>query len=188
MPVDPRSPLVVNTHDLGRRPGTMRELSLTVPAPDHLGVELVRVPPGSPVELKLRLESVVEGVLVSGAATVTFVGECGRCLGPVDDELQVLLQELYLYPDRDMRDEEAASLHGELLDLEPILRDAVVLALPFQPVCRQDCPGLCSECGVVLADHPGHSHDGDIDPRWAALVGLSDERSAAVAAGTEEEE
>jgi uncharacterized protein len=147
----------------------------------------VRVTPGSPVELDLRLESVMEGVLASGAARVALAGECSRCLGPIADELDVSLQELYVYPESDAAEDEAARLDGDLLDLEPALRDAVVLALPFQPVCSPDCPGLCSECGVTLADHPGHRHADDIDPRWAALVGLPDERSAATA-GTDEEE
>jgi uncharacterized protein len=52
-----------------------------------------------------------------------------------------------------------------------VLRDVVVPALPFQPVCRDDCPGLCSQCGARLADDPEHEHD-VVDPRWAALQGL----------------
>lgn len=187
MRLDPRSPLVVNTHDLGRRPGVMRELTLSAPAPADLGVELIGVPTGSPVDFQLRLESVMEGVLVSGVATVDLAGECSRCLGPVEDQLEVPLQELYLYPERDGEDE-AARLDGELLDLEPVLRDAVVLALPFQPVCRPDCPGLCSECGAALADDPGHTHDDEIDPRWAALVGISNDTSAANAVDADEKE
>ena len=59
----------------------------------------------------------------------------------------------------------------DLVDLEPALRDTVVPALPFQPLCRPDCPGLCSECGARLADDPDHSHE-TLDPRWNALSGL----------------
>ena len=65
-------------------------------------------------------------------------------------------------------------LNGDLLDLEPALRDAVVLALPLQPLCREDCAGLCSECGVRLDSDPGHGHEVD-DPRWAALKALKDD-------------
>ena len=85
--------------------------------------------------------------------------------------------------DTEQNDEERY-LDGDLLDLEPVLRDAVVLALPMSPLCREDCPGLCAECGVPLDDAgPGHGHDDSTDPRWAALEQLGDQptrRSGAV--------
>jgi uncharacterized protein len=173
MRLDPRSPLVINTHELGRRPGSMRTLELSVPAPEDLGIELIGVPAGSPVEVELRLEAVMEGVLASGRAWVTLSGECARCLEPLEDDLEVTLQELYVYPESDAEEDEASRLEGELLDLEPVLRDAVVLALPFRPVCTPDCPGLCLECGARLQDDPGHAHEESIDPRWAALSTLT---------------
>ena len=171
MRLDPRSPLVINTHELGRRPGSMRTLRLAVPAPTDMGIELLGVPSGSPVEVDVRLESVMEGVLASGQADVTLRGECARCLDSIEDQLEVQFQELYVYPESEAEEDEASRLYGELLDLEPVLRDSVVLALPFRPVCRQDCPGLCVDCGARLADDPGHAHE-DLDPRWAALSGL----------------
>jgi len=151
----------------------MRTLDLTVPAPADLGNELIGVPESSPVELALRLEAVMEGVLVSGTARVTAAGECARCLEPVEEDLEVTLQELYVYPDSGAEEDEASRLDEEFLDLEPVVRDAVVLALPFQPVCTPDCQGLCLECGVRLLDDPGHAHEESIDPRWAALSGLT---------------
>jgi uncharacterized protein len=171
MRVDPRSPFVVNTHDLGRRPGSMRKLELSEPAPADLGTPLLGVPIGSPVSVELRLEAVMEGVLASGQARASLAGECARCLEPFDDEIDVEFQELYVYPESD--DDEARRLDGELLDLEPTIRDAVVLALPFQPVCQPDCEGLCPECGARLLDDPGHAHDDDVDLRWAALSALA---------------
>ena len=83
-------------------------------------------------------------------------------------------QELFVYEDHapDDEDDEVSTLQDDLVDLEPLLRDAVVLALPFQPLCRDDCPGLCTECGARLADDPDHAHDAAIDPRWAALAEL----------------
>jgi uncharacterized protein len=173
MRLDPRSPLVINTHELGRRPGSMRTLELSVPAPEDLGIELIGVPAGSPVEVELRLEAVMEGVLASGRAWVTLSGECARCLEPLEDDLEVTLQELYVYPESDAEEDEASRLEGELLDLEPVLRDAVVLALPFRPVCTPDCPGLCLECGARLQDDPCHAHEESVDPRWAALSTLT---------------
>ncbi len=142
-------------------------------APANLGTEVIGVPAGSDIELDLRLEAVMEGVLVSGTAQGHAVGECVRCLGDVEQDVDVELQELYVYPDRTTptQDEDVRELEGELIDLEPALRDAVVLELPFQPLCSPDCPGLCSVCGARLAEDPGHSHQ-DVDPRWAALQSL----------------
>jgi uncharacterized protein len=179
MRADPRSPFVVNTHDLGRRPGSMRTHELSLPAPADLGTELLGVPEGSPVSVELRLEAVMEGVLASGWARASLSGECARCLEPFDDEIDVDFQELYVYPESDAEDDEAQRLDGELLDLEPAVRDAVVLALPFQPVCQPDCEGLCPDCGARLLDDPGHAHHEDVDPRWAALSALKTDGDSA---------
>ena len=184
--LDPRSPLVLDTRELGRRAGSLQEVSLSVPAPAGIGIMSVGVPEGSEIELDVRLESVIEGVLVSGTALVQLTGECSRCLDPISDELEVDLQELYAYEETDERgrvvrrmpgstdadeDDEQRHVVGDLLDLEPVLRDAVVLDLPLAPVCRDDCPGLCPQCGFRLEDDPEHHHD-VIDPRWAALGSL----------------
>jgi uncharacterized protein len=173
--LDPRAPLVLDTRELGRRPGSQRQLSRTVPAPADLGIEVLRVTEGSPVELDLRLEAVMEGVLVTGTAQASLTGECARCLEPISDEIEVRFQELFVYEDHALPDEEddgVSTLQDDLVDLEPLLRDAVVLALPFQPLCEEDCPGLCPDCGARLADDPDHAHDAAIDPRWAALADL----------------
>ncbi|QIK77507.1 DUF177 domain-containing protein [Nocardioides piscis] len=178
--LDPRAPLVLDTRELGRRPGSQRETVHTVPAPAELGIEVLHVPEGSPVELDLRLEAVMEGVLVSGSASAELVGECARCLEPIEEEITVRFQELFVYDDAKHDpsdtdvDDEVSRLEDDLLDLEPMLRDAVVLALPFQPLCEEDCPGLCVECGAKLADDPDHAHEEQIDPRWAGLQTLQD--------------
>jgi uncharacterized protein len=175
--LDPRAPLVLDTRELGRRPGSQREVSRTVPAPADLGIEVLGVPEGSPVELDLRLEAVMEGVLVTGTAHVGLEGECVRCLEPISDEVEVRFQELYVYDDKDVDPDEeieVSTLQDDLLDLEPLLRDAVVLALPFQPLCQDDCPGLCPDCGARLADDPDHGHGEPVDPRWAALGALAE--------------
>jgi uncharacterized protein len=153
----------------------MRTVSRTVPAPAGLTGEWVGVSEGSDLALDLRLESVSEGVLVSGAVQVTVTGECARCLDPLSQGLRVDVQQLYVYPGNevDADDDETGCLVDEMIDLEPLLRDAVVLALPLAPVCRDDCPGLCPDCGARLADvGPEHGHD-QVDPRWAALRAVS---------------
>lgn len=184
--LDPRAPLVLDTRELGRRPGSQRDVVTTVPAPAELGIEVLGVPEGSPVQLDLRLEAVMEGVLVTGTATAGLEGECARCLEPIDDEIDVRFQELYVYADQHDKavehddhdlDDETSRLEDDMLDLEPLLRDAVVLALPFTPLCEDDCPGLCAECGARLADDPEHTHDAPIDPRWAGLTALTQDQS-----------
>ena len=177
MRLDPRAPLVLDTRELGRRPGSQRQKSFSAPAPADLGIEVLRVPEGSPIEFDIRLEAVMEGVLVTGTAAAGLDGECVRCLEPIHDDIEVDFQELFVYEEKDDEtdDEDSGTsrLEGDLLDLEPLLRDAVVLSLPFQPLCQDDCPGLCIECGARLADDPDHQHEEPIDPRWAALQGLT---------------
>jgi uncharacterized protein len=141
-------------------------------APDGLGSGLASVPAGAEVALGLRFEAVTEGVLVTGSAVVPLTGECARCLDPLTSSMEVSFQELYRYlpdPGEDEADEERF-LDGDWLDLEPAFRDAVVLALPLSPLCQEDCPGLCAECGARLADvGPQHGHASDVDPRWGPL-------------------
>lgn len=170
---------MLDTRELGRRPGSQRQVSRTVPGPADLGIDVLRIPESSPVDLDLRLEAVMEGVLVTGTATAGLEGECVRCLGPITEELSVSFQDLFSYADRDAGDDpddETRRLEGDLLDLEPLLRDAVVLALPFRPLCVPDCPGLCTECGARLAEDPEHTHGPETDPRWAALAALQQDQ------------
>jgi uncharacterized protein len=169
---DPRSGLVLDTHELGRRPGAMKLVRSTVEAPANLSIAVIGVPPKSPVQLDLRLESVIEGVLVTGTAVVQLRGECVRCLVEIAGEQQIDIQELYAYPGSQATEDEVSRLEGGLLDLEPLLRDDVVLDLPFQPLCREDCRGLCAECGVDLNSDPQHAHQLAIDPRWEKLRAL----------------
>ena len=188
--LDPRKPLVVDTRELGRRPGSMRSVAFPAPAPEDLGIELIGVPAGAEIELDLRLESVMEGVLVSGTAVVLLRGECARCLEPVNDTLTVDLQELFAYPASTTdvsAEDETARMEGDLLDLEPVLRDAVVLALPLTPLCRPDCAGLCAECGERLDDLPEDHGHAAADPRWTALQGLLDRPTDHLAAPNDQE-
>ncbi len=166
--LDSRSPLVFDTRDLG--PGSVRTLTRTVPAPEYLGVAMARVTAGADLDLDVQLEGVSEGVLVTATVTGPLTGECARCLEPFTSATKVRFQELFVWLQNAVADsaDEADSYELDsykldatgLLNLEPALRDAVVLELPLSPLCEDGCLGLCSECGVRLADAgPGHRHE-----------------------------
>jgi uncharacterized protein len=162
----------------------MWEGSLVATAPALLGGDLLNVPTGAELELDLRLESVLDGVLVTADVTAPLDGECARCLEPVQDTITVSFTELWSYPEQADRyartageslgDDEVYLLEGDRLDLEQAVRDAIVLALPARPLCRDDCAGLCIVCGERLDDlEPGHTHE-QVDMRWAVLADLAD--------------
>ncbi len=167
--LDPRAPLVFDLRALG--PGSARSEARTVPAPADLGSGLVRVPAGSDLAIEARFEEVTEGVLVTASAGAVLAGECARCLAEFTSAISVGFRELFS-ADAGEEDGDRYRLDGDLLDLEPALRDALVLELPLSPLCSADCPGLCGRCGIRLADAgPGHRHRED-GGAWAALAGL----------------
>jgi uncharacterized protein len=174
------TPLTIGVRELGRSPGSMRTFNERIPVPEDFGTPLIKVTPGTDLDLELRFEAVHEGILVSGSVLVDVTGECSRCLEIFEHELEVGVQELFFYEEPPVgldEDEDTQRwVEHDSIDLEPVLRDAVVTALPFQPVCREDCEGLCSECGIRLADEPGHHHE-ILDPRWSALQGLTGEEN-----------
>jgi len=181
----------LNTYELPRRAGEMKEYELDIVVKENFGVELISVLAGEVIEIDARLESVTEGVLLSADVYAVAQGECIRCLDPVEIVIERKVQELYNYEptnergkkkrksstedltseDLDVADE--FMMDGDILDLETPVRDAIVLSLPSNPVCNQDCLGLCPECGGKWADLPeDHAHE-VIDARWASLGGLT---------------
>jgi uncharacterized protein len=162
-----RNPYVQNVRDLIRHPGDMRERHLEFAAPEHLGEGLVAVAEGTGLDIDLKLESLHEGVLASGSVHTQADGECARCLAPVSLPIDVEFAELFAYPSDEPFDH---ALEGDTLDLEPVVRDAVVLALPFQPECVEGCQDLDLGPGISLitADAPK-----SVDARWAALQGFT---------------
>lgn len=168
--------LALDVSRLGRRPGSMTTVTETVASPSRIGLDLVAIDKDAPVELDLRLESVSEGVLVTGTVSAPTVGVCSRCLTPITGTVSIDLTELFAYPDsateETTEEDEVGRVVDDTVDLEQPIVDAVGLELPLSPVCSPDCPGLCQHCGVALADaEPGHSHE-VIDPRWAKLADL----------------
>lgn len=170
---------VFEVRDLVRRPGEVRERERDVPAPAGWANAVIGVPEGEEVELEVRFESLHDGILVTAEVETEAEGECVRCLIGLEQDIEVDIQELFAYSHDDAFEYE---VQGDLIDLEPAVRDAVVLALPFQPVCQEDCLGLCPQCGVRLLDDPDHRHEDPVDPRWSALAGLA-QTAEDVAAG-----
>ncbi|OBK33081.1 hypothetical protein A5658_13890 [Mycobacterium sp. 1245111.1] len=178
------SPLVVNIARLGRRPGAMFAVHETVANPARIGLDMIGIEAGAPLDLDLRVESVSEGVLVTGTMSAPITGDCSRCLTPFERQIDVHLTELFAYPDSltqaTTEEDEVGHVVADTVDLEQPIIDAVGLELPFSPVCRDDCPGLCATCGVALATaEPGHHHD-QIDPRWAKLTTMLGDSDGAV--------
>ena len=169
--------------DLIHRPGEYRETELDVVAPERLGNAVIAVEKGEEVHVDARLESLHDGILVYAEVETVASGECVRCLIDVRLPVEVEFQELFAYSFDEAFDHQ---VHDDRVDLEPVVRDAVVLSLPFQPVCQEDCLGLCPQCGVRLLDNPGHEHEAAVDPRWSALGGLRTELDGVELDATEE--
>lgn len=178
-----KTPFTLNVRDLLGRPGEMREHRLEREVPEQLGEGIVVVRQGSALDLGVRLESVHEGILASVEVSAEAAGECSRCLSDISLPVDVEFQELFAYSSDEACDYE---VHDDHVDLEPLVRDAVVLSLPFQPVCRPDCPGLDPITGERLAESATTEPQVPRDPRWAALAGLGEDgRAAALGASTD---
>lgn len=181
--LDLGSTFVIGLRELGRRPGNAQPVHRVGPLAERLGLEMIAVEAGTDVDADLLLQSASEGVLVTGTVSAPATGECGRCLGPVETVVTADVMELYAYPaslTEQTSDEDEVYRVGvtrdgnDAVDVEPVLRDAIVLALPLTPLCRPDCEGLCVDCGEPLADLPAdHSHE-LLDPRFARLAELRD--------------
>jgi uncharacterized protein len=174
-----QSPYRINLHELPRRAGEMREYSLNFPAPEDVGIPLLKIPTGEEINLDFKAESVDDGVLITGIVRSHAVGECGRCLEKVEMEIDQRFQELFLYASRASdnpdEDDELFFLDGDVADIEIPIRDAVILSMPINPICSQDCEGLCAECGEKWRDLPDdHAHE-VTDHRWTGLAGWKPE-------------
>lgn len=183
MKINTNSLFFYNAHDLPRRAGEMREAALELKLLDNLGIPMLSVPSGSCVSLGLRLESVDEGILATGQVHAVAIGECTRCLDSITFPINQMFQELFEYeskPDRkqkskatdtdDLDVDDAFFLVGDFLNLETPIRDAIVLALPINPLCDEDCAGLCVTCGEKWESLPDNHEHEVIDARWTGLA------------------
>ena len=163
------NPYLIPVHDLMHKAGTLRRIDLEFPIPEALDNSIASIAAGQKIVIDGRLESVHEGILVTANVSGEAQSECSRCLDPLKLEVDVEFQELFAYS---LTDEDDLVISDESIDLEQVVRDAVVLSLPFQPICSNDCQGLCVDCGVKIADDPQHVHEAPVDPRWNALKNL----------------
>jgi uncharacterized protein len=160
---------IVSVAEILGHPGRFRDFELRAVVPD-VGGALARLLE-EPVEARLRAESVVEGVLVTGRVRGTAGLECARCLVPRAEPVSVDVCELFAASGHGEADD-AYRLTGTEMDLEPMLRDALALALPLNPLCREECNGLCARCGADLNAGPCGCSEDEPDPRWAGLAVL----------------
>jgi uncharacterized protein len=164
-------PLLVGVAELLGRPGERRTLRTTVTL-DDLAITSARVPSGGALEVDVVLESVLGGRLtVTGAVDAPWQGECRRCLGDVVGTLRAAVDEVFTEPGaQDAEDPDLLALEGTDADLEPVVREAVLLALPLSPLCRSDCEGPAPDrfpARPAPDDPPPVAPGGD--PRWSAL-------------------
>lgn len=157
--------LQIQVKDLIQKPGTMKEVELVHQLEYPLGTDVIAVPKGRGLNLSVRLESVHEGILVTVSGLAVADTECSRCLEPVQEEIAIQLLELFHYQPQE---EDDFVIAQDKVDLEQALIDAVVPNLPIKPLCSEDCPGLCADCGEKL-DVGTHNHERPIDPRFDAL-------------------
>ncbi len=167
-----QSPFVMSVHDLMHKPGHTCEYKLEITLPEALGNAIAAVPADEDIDLDLRLESVHEGILATGEVFGDAIAECSRCLDPLTIPVEVDFQELFAYS---LSSEDDFVVEDEQIDLEQVILDAVVLNLPFQPICSSDCLGLCATCGERMADNPHHVHEAEIDSRWSELKKLKED-------------
>lgn len=167
-----QSQFVISVHDLVHKPGQMREYQLELQLSAPIGTETASLKAGDTVDLDLRLESVHEGILATGEVFGDASAECSRCLDPLTVPVEVDFQELFVYS---LQSEDDFAVEDEHIDLEQVILDAVVLNLPFKPICNSDCLGLCATCGERMADNPLHVHEAEIDSRWNELKKLKED-------------
>ena len=156
----------IPVHEPTRRPGHTSSLQLAIDLDDAMGQGAASVPAGAKIEVDLRLESIHEGVLATGEVFTKATSLCSRCLEPLELAVEVDFQELFAYS---LEQEDDFLIQDEKINLEQAITDAVVLSLPFKPVCSEDCLGLCSECGLNFSQYPNHVHEASIDSRWSGL-------------------
>ena len=186
MPRPEDSQWAVSVAQVASRPGQSKPIDTVFPAPSGIGDDIVGVREGADVRVVGSFDSIVDGLVFTGRIEAPLTAECTRCLKPIDHDWTVNVTLFFPYdaPGADdgrgngeveiiAGEDEAEDVYplssdGAFADMESPLRDTLVEALPLQPLCKEDCLGLCPQCGVDLNEDPDHHHD-VTDIRFAAL-------------------
>jgi uncharacterized protein len=164
---------IVDLERLALSSGQARALDLEVKLePIELGGETYG-PSGGGVDARLDVSRTSSGYALRLRFATELTGPCVRCLEPAATELEIDAREVDQPPSRDDELRSPYVSDGNL-DVGRWANDALVLALPSQPLCRPDCAGLCAVCGESLndADPAAHRHQQGGDPRMAKLRDL----------------
>ncbi|HVM40469.1 MAG TPA: DUF177 domain-containing protein [Acidimicrobiia bacterium] len=166
--VHPEADLRIHVGDLLARPGSQKEVVRTIVVPG-LTVSAGGVRDDDPLDLDLRVEAITDGIVVHGHVAGRWQAECSRCLQEVEGPIEADVHELF---ERHPLEGETYQLGDDEIDLEPLLRDAVVPQIPAVPVCDDACLGLCPKCGVDRNEVRCECTFDALDPRWSALSQL----------------
>lgn len=182
------SPWAIPVAQTASRAGQSKAIDADFPAPSGIGDDVVGVAEGAPVHVTGSFDSIVDGLVFSAHLSAPVSTECTRCLKPIERDWQTDVTAFFPYEEQDggkdakgevdiiAGEDESEDIYpllaaGAFADIEALLRDALTEALPLQPLCREDCLGLCPQCGVDLNEQPDHRHD-ITDIRFAALADL----------------
>jgi uncharacterized protein len=169
--------LTLSVAEILGQPGSYRDFAVSAPL-DGVATALARLDP-SLLDARLRAESVVEGVLVTGKVSGSTKLTCARCLREFDSSVELDVCELFAGEGHEAAaDEDFYEIDGVEIELEPMLRDVVALSLPLNPHCAEGCSGLCADCGRELTDEMCTCTKEERDPRWAGLDALKDKLSS----------
>jgi uncharacterized protein len=161
----------LSLRQLRRTQGALKQFVIDQPLGAAVVAGLVELPPERVIHLAGSLESAGDGVWLRAVAEVELDAQCARCLSAFTYPCQVEVEELFVYPEQAERyqDLDAPLIHDDQIDLADPVRDAIILDQPLSPLCREDCRGLCPQCGADLNAETDHDHPDSIDARWIGL-------------------
>lgn len=127
------------------------------------------------VKGRVRVSRTAKGLLVRTNLEAKMTVECGRCLTHFEQPLKVDFTELYAFSPKTATDTGLLLPESGRIDLAPLVREEMFLAVPISPFCSPECKGLCPICGENLNETVCNHEDENIDPRLAILKSLLDE-------------
>ncbi|MEM7093915.1 MAG: DUF177 domain-containing protein [Actinomycetota bacterium] len=166
------SPFVVDITPLKRQPGVQRPFDPTLAPPDGMALATAEVR-ATELGFDLQLEVAGEELIAQGTIDIGWTGPCRRCLEDQHEVDAVEVREIF---QKVPVEGETYFLDKDQVDLEPMVREVVLLHLPVAPLCREDCAGPDPDryaTSVVSDEEPDDDGEAPIDPRWAALSELT---------------